>query len=272
MKVIFSRKGFDSTAGGCPSPLVDGCPVSFPIPTKMPSAVRYGDLNGPYGELVGDLTKGRRSAQDWCHLDPDISAKALSRLPGWRGALGQTSAAQGHLRKQDIQVGDLFIFWGLFRPVEKVGSWQFTGAPEHRIWGWLQIGEIIHLGPDGSDALEGRPWLRDHPHVRPGWGASNTLYVASDETLLGGCRLDGAGSGVLQKGHRLTAPNCKPSTWGVPDWLHPQAGGCGMTYHPYQRWGEDGTVTAAARGQEFVARPIQSSADAWIKAVLREAS
>jgi hypothetical protein len=37
VKLILSRKGFDSAAGGVPSPLIDGRPVSLPIPTRQPS-------------------------------------------------------------------------------------------------------------------------------------------------------------------------------------------------------------------------------------------
>ena len=40
MKVILSRKGFDSTAGGYPSPIIDGSElVSFPIPENLDKVV-----------------------------------------------------------------------------------------------------------------------------------------------------------------------------------------------------------------------------------------
>jgi hypothetical protein len=84
--------------------------MSLPIPTKMPTPTRFGDLSGIYGNLVSDLTRGRLTEKDWCHLDPDISEDALPRRPGWRGALGQVSAAQGHLANQDVLPGDLFLF------------------------------------------------------------------------------------------------------------------------------------------------------------------
>ncbi len=32
MQIIFSRKGFDSSYGGCPSPLFKDRPLSLPIP------------------------------------------------------------------------------------------------------------------------------------------------------------------------------------------------------------------------------------------------
>lgn len=93
MKLIFSRKGFDSSAGGVPSPLVQERPISLPVPTRMPTSTRYVDLPTGVAELVSDLTLGRIAADQPCHMDPDINATSLPRQPGWRGALGQVSAA-----------------------------------------------------------------------------------------------------------------------------------------------------------------------------------
>ncbi len=272
MKIIFSRKGFDGTAGGCPSPIVDGQPLSLPIPSKMRTPTRFRDLHGGvYGNLVNDLTRGKLTPDDWCHLDPDINERSLPRKMGWRGAFGQVAAAQGHLANQRVARGDLFIFWGLFRPVKNDGDWKFVGMREHRIWGWLQIGEIIELGPDGSHAVAERPWLSDHPHTRAGWGAQNVLYLASRELVLGSHVLPLAGSGVFKAGYRLSCAEARPSTWRVPDWLNPKHGGSGMTYHPPLRWGEDGTVQIAARGQEFVAVPhSEHNAVDWLSALLQE--
>lgn len=150
MQIVFSRKGFDSAAGRCPSPVIDGRPISLPIPTRMPTALRYEDLRGNIGELVQDLTRDRIAASNPCHLDPDVDASALQRLAGWRGAFGQIGAAQAHLHNNKIAPGDLFLFWGLFRSAERNGRWTFNGPREHRLFGWLQVGEIVDLGPDGS--------------------------------------------------------------------------------------------------------------------------
>lgn len=56
MKVIFSRKGFDSGYGGMPSPVLpDGTMLSMPIPSKG-DLVHYDDLT--YGELTyADIIK-----------------------------------------------------------------------------------------------------------------------------------------------------------------------------------------------------------------------
>jgi hypothetical protein len=255
MKLIFSRKGFDSSAGGVPSPIVDGNPISLPIPTRMPSPIRYRDLSHGIVDLVVDLTNGRINANRPCHVDPDLDASSLPRAPGWRGSLGQVGAAQGHLSRQKVESGDLFLFWGLFRAIEKSGGhWRFAGAAEHRLFGWLQIAEVITLGCDGSHVLQRYPWLIDHPHVRSGWPANNTIYIARDQLALGSRTVRTRGFGQFQQGRRLTVEESPlKSVWAVPDWLNPKRDGVGMTYHPLERWTIQGTVRTAARGQEFVA-------------------
>jgi len=45
MKVILSRKGFDSGTGGYPSPILpDGTLLSLPIPDAT-SDIKYSDIN-----------------------------------------------------------------------------------------------------------------------------------------------------------------------------------------------------------------------------------
>jgi len=270
MKVIFSRKGFDSAAGGVPSPIVAGRPVSLPIPTRMPSPLRFADLAGDLPSLVADLTRGKAAAARSCHLDPDIDPTQCRRKRGWRGALGQDGAAQGHLRRQQVQPGDLFLFWGLFRPVDKVaGKWAYAGTSEHRIFGWLHVGEVVALGPDGSHALRRFPWLDQHPHVRRGWGPNNALYIASTKFSIRSRKLPGYG--LFKTGRRLSRVGSRlPSEWVTPSWLNPRTGGTGMSYNPIDRWGKD-SVRTAARGQEFVADVgARADAEAWLAGLFGE--
>ena len=274
MKLILSRKGFDSSAGGCPSPLLDGRPVSLPIPTRQPSPTTYGDLSNGVAELVTDLTKGRIAADHRCHLDPDLDPGSLPRQPGWRGALGQVSTAQTHLANNSIAPGDLFLFWGLYRAANRnaAGRWQFTGDAEHRIFGWLQIDEILTIGEDPAPALASRPWLASHPHLATGWSGNNTVYVARNELSLPGIRTGLAGFGLMKTGLRLTAhASHQPSTWKTPAWLNPLNGGTGLTFHPDKRWNPDDTLRSAARGQEFIA-DIGERADAlaWLDSLFNQ--
>jgi hypothetical protein len=236
----------------------------------MPSPLRFADLGGDLPALVTDLTGSRIDTRRACHLDPDIDSTLLPRKTGWRGALGQDGAAQGHLRKQQVAAGDLFLFWGLFRPAKRQGGkWWYSGEPEHRIFGWLHVDEVVPLGPEGTHALQRFPWLNQHPHVSRGWGTNNTLYIASEQFSVRSRVLSGFGK--LPQGHRLTrVGSTRPSEWSVPTWLNPKLGGTGMSYHPPERWARD-QVRAAARGQEFVA-DIGNRADAaaWLNELFSE--
>jgi hypothetical protein len=189
VKIIFSRKGFDSSVGRCPSPLVDGHPISLPIPTRQPSGTCYGDLRAPMPDLVRDLTKGRITVDSKCHLDPDLDFFALpARHCDWKGAFGQLAQAQQHLANQQVACGDLFLFWGLFRNVEKTdGLWSYTGRSIHAVFGWLQIGSIRSKA-DGR-VLAGHPWLVNHPHARDGWSHDNTRSISPDRPLLSRLKL-----------------------------------------------------------------------------------
>lgn len=273
MKIILSRKGFDSSAGGVPSPLVNGRPVSLPIPTRMPSETTYGDLPDDTLELVCDLTKGRIAAACPCHLDPDLDRNALPRLPGWRGALGQVGAAQSHLANHDVGPGDVFLFWGLFRPLTRGIStqpWRFIGTPEHRIFGWLQVDELLLVYEDPASVLVKYPWLSAHPHIATGWPPNNTVYISRQHLNVRGIRSGTRGFGLFRRGTRLTHPSsAKPSKWQLPSWLNPLNGGVGMTYHPRERWTAEGALRCAARGQEFIA-DIGGRADAmdWLAQLL----
>ena len=151
-KLSLSRKGFDSSYGGCPSPIFpDGTIYSLPIPGDDYAAVHYGDLhhgNVNIGQVVEDLTRGRLDARDGVHLDPDVRQDAIRRHNGWRGIFGQTGAPEGHLEKQGVGAGDVFLFFGLFRRVQETREgWRFiSGEPQqHILWGWLQIEQVCKV-------------------------------------------------------------------------------------------------------------------------------
>ena len=74
--------------------------------------------------------------------------------------LGQTGITQGHLDKQDVGTGDVFLLFGLYRRVEETAhGWRFVrNAPElHVLWGWLQVAQkrrVTDIGP--NDPFPGR--------------------------------------------------------------------------------------------------------------------
>src|SRR5579864_4299367 len=111
MKLILSRKGFDSTKanGGCPSPILDDLLCSLPIPDKA-SARPYRKISWFNGssiaQMVEDLTGGLYSREDCAHLDPDLRRDAIERATGWRPIFGQADKAQSHLRNQEVGPGE----------------------------------------------------------------------------------------------------------------------------------------------------------------------
>lgn len=265
MRIVFSRKGFDSKTGRCPSPIVDGRPVSLPIPTGGRSDTRYADLG--LGDLVEALTRGRIGRTACCHADPDLV----------RGAFGQTGVAQRHLERCGVGEGDLFLFFGLFRaldPGSRTPRFDPHAMPHHRLFGWLAIGRIVRLGADGSRVRAEFPELARHPHLGPGWDADNTLYLARPlfRPEPQGRRFPGFGVARRASDRlRLSVSGARPSLWSVPDWLNPRAGGVGMSYHGAgERW-SPGRCRVVSRGQEFVA-DIGERADAraWLAAILSE--
>lgn len=81
MKVILSRKGFDSASGGYPSPLIieENRLVSLPIPedndaNDIDTGVTYSNLmfnsSISYSDIIYDLNK-KYFNNRFVHLDPD---------------------------------------------------------------------------------------------------------------------------------------------------------------------------------------------------------
>jgi len=261
VKIVLSRKGFDSAAGGVPNPIMpDGTLVRLPIPRREDRKcfrdVRFRRKS--IGKLVKDLTGGRLSGRECVHLDPDIRRGALPRARGWRPLFGQRGAALAHLRKQGVGIGDVFLFFGWFREAELAGgAYRYTGdaAGMHVIFGWLQPGRIMEPG-DKSTAPR---WAQYHPHFDYG-GDGGLIFAAAQRLSLPGLDADIPGGGMFKRFDpmmRLTAPgSARRSHWLLPRWMKPAPGQPPLTYHHRpERWREcdDGVILeSVGRGQEFV--------------------
>jgi len=188
-RLIFSRKGFDSGSGGCPSPILpDGELASLPIP-EPGSGVRYADVRTPIGvtalELMRQLGLQRvRRSGAWypltekaeAHVDPDLTEAALPRKPGWTPMFGQAAESASHLRTQGVEVGDLFLFFGLFRPTERTPRglrFRPGSSAFHAIYGWMEVGEIWHPPAQPDPVPE---WARGH-HTSPCLIVSRTSFT-----------------------------------------------------------------------------------------------
>jgi hypothetical protein len=303
--LIFSRKGFDSSFGGRPSPrLPDGRLVSMPIPEPH-SPITYGNsmiqpglsyagllaklgisyLTKPHG---GGLPRLPVTADLGAHLDPDLRASARPRPAGWRPLFGQSEAAQRHLSRQGVGVGDVFVFFGWFRDAEdNHGQYRYARphpsggntprpCPDYQaIWGWMEIGEVL----PACAFAERHPWAADqHPHLIASLAShnpwANTMYMAAPHFSQDPC-LPGAGTMHYSQASRLTAPDARSRRWwSLPDCFHPLHTSRPMTYHPPGAWSPpDGgrvILRSACIGQEFVV-PMNDGITAWLKALITSA-
>lgn len=257
MKVILSRKGFDSSYGGCPSPILsDGTMISMPIPDEGGNC-RFDELFLPDGRTYMDAWKEftpHGIHTETCHLDPDIRENARKVLPfGWKPAFGQRNAAEGHLENKGVSTGDLFLFFGLFRKTRyRDGKLVFIPREKqiHAIFGWLQIGEIVR----GKDVLR-FSW---HPHAddehifgKHGESGNNTIYAASDRLIIDGVDAGVPGAGVFPFAEKrvLTVPGMNQVTrWK----LNEVFGKVPLSYHYDPARVKDGYFQSVAKGQEFV--------------------
>jgi len=95
MKIILSRKGFDSYYGGYPSPILpDGKMISLPIPSPIDST-RYIDLKIDQSKSLYTIMKELKikikidgkwtvlTEQTTGHLDPDIYCFLINRDKEW---------------------------------------------------------------------------------------------------------------------------------------------------------------------------------------------
>jgi len=285
MKLVLSRKGFDARHGGIPSPILPDAtllPLPIPHPAETTTLAQIPLPLGSVriGELLRDLSGGRLDEELRVHEDPQLLPPAEAR-PGWRPCLGQAGAAAGHLRRQGVGPGDLFLFFGWFREVERRhGRWSYRpGSPDrHLIFGWLEVGEVLPLGRESSPCLAMHPWLVAHSHhQRSDLRADphNTLYLAAPASRLAAVPGTAAGRFRRANPHRqLTAPGAPGrSHWLLPGWWLPEPGSPALSYHRdpalWQPRGDAVLLRSARIGQEFVIElPAQGPHRDWLEALI----
>ena len=217
MKIILSRKGFDSANGGIVSPIMeDGTLVSFPIPSKDKDL--FDDLmycDQPYSKILEDLNyKGGHN----CHVDPDLSIdRRKDKIEGWCPIFGQRNSSAVYLTKTvEIKPGDLILFFGNYHKVKCVdGKYQYikksgdfySDNDLQVIWGYMQVGKII------KEAEEQKKYTW-HPHSSKERinGKNNVMFLATD-SLSFNQNMPGAGVLKYREDRVLTAKNCAKATW-----------------------------------------------------------
>jgi len=288
MKIILSRKGFDSSTGGFASPIMpDERLLSLPIPItkEKEKGIPYSKLRfsgQSLSEIIRQLSKGNFSNKI-AHLDPDLNRDSYEpREQGWKQVFGQIGPAQGHLTKQLVDNGDLFLFFGWFRRTRYENNQlrylqpRKCGKDLHVIFGWLQVGEILKVQRDqNQDTIP--KWLHYNPHiVNRGLReySNNTIYIASDHLTLDGHNLSKQGAGTFpcfKPSLQLTAPCETKAHWCLPKWLQNVLPGFVRAHRMNRNWQCRNVFVpfdSGGRGQEFVfdvREPDKQKAINWLK-------
>lgn len=262
MKVIFSRKGFDSSSGGIPSPILpNGTLLSLPIPSPKDgipySALTYKGKS--YYEIIHSLSHRTKIAPSTvCHLDPDLRRDVLPR-ENWLPAFGQAGSSLMHLYNQSVGIGDIFLFFGWYRQTVILdGRLRFVpGAPDlHIIYGYLQIGNIIKSKDDLPYELYAHPHAADFR-----WETNKNALFLPTETLSLSPSLPGYACLDYAPKRVLTKEGCMRRIWDLPQcfWDIP------ISYNR-KAWSEEG-FKSAGRGQEFVFEPNAEALE-WVKNII----
>ncbi|OLS24701.1 MAG: hypothetical protein HeimC2_21820 [Candidatus Heimdallarchaeota archaeon LC_2] len=276
MKVILSRKGFDTYNGGYASPILpDDTLMSLPIPSDR-DKIQYSDLkfdnDHSYFERMKEIDPRRKSNKKYisfnertkCHLDPDIYRYVKLRRKGWMPLFGPSGKAYTELTKEGVSVGDLFLFYGWFkRTIEKDGILEFAPKAQdlHVIFGYLQVGEIYQV----ANRLSDNPtWMRYHPHVENIDRRKNRsiVYVASKFVMWDD---DITGSGVFSCNENviLTKKGYPRSRWLLPEFFRKVR----IYPHTSSAWREEGYFQSTSPGQEFVIED-NDKVENWAKSLI----
>jgi hypothetical protein len=296
MKIILSRKGFDSSNGGYASPIMpDGRLLSLPIPVMAngEDGISYADLmfdGQPLSETINQLSNGRFNYPQ-AHLDPDLDRERYpNRQEDWRPVFGQIGNAQSHLVNQGVGEGALFLFFGRFQRTEYAnGELNYVrpkkgGKELHVIFGWLQVGKTIDVATDDIP-----DWLQYHLHVVnfsagvKGYMNNNMIYVATDQLTLGSKDFGVRGGGTFpcfKPSLQLTAPGRSMRHWRMPKWFYPfdsfgQPQRTPLSYHSNpNRWTPQNNhviLKTTSPGQEFVLdTEYYPEAIEWLKGLFED--
>lgn len=278
MKLILSRKGTDSAAGGLPSIILPNNKiVSIPIPGDDDEKITYDDVyyckesKESLAELIAKVSKnihyGKNkkmfSKEIKCHLDPDINVDAYLRSESWRGSFGQIGAAQTVLTNAHVSKGDIFLFFGWFNRTyfDKEGQLKYCkGDGFHMIYGWLEVERKIYTKNDPIP-----DWLEYHPHMNNSKrdNANNCIYIGTENLTIDNKI---KGYGVFEKYDDslvLTKNGMSRSKWDLPDIFQNKT----ITYHNENSWKTD-YFQSAFRGQEFVCQENVEISN-WVKEMIK---
>jgi len=274
-RVVLSRKGFDSSAGGFASPIFsDGQMVSLPIPENRSHknvTYSFNDLRKPTGrdfsisEILKRLHPSFDSSQK-VHLDPDIRPSLRPKnTHDPLGYFGQDDTSMKELQNNGVCDPDnqsLFLFYGWYKGVgmsndgnlyyERAQKDELRTHHQHMIWGWLQSEGYPRRIPESGLSQELKQFAH-HPHIEERNRKNNYIFVSKKKLSFAD---DIPGVGVFSHYDLSLRLTCskelnKRSSWLVPAFLHP----CARGRIEKALWSPEGKnmrVEYRGYGQEFI--------------------
>ena len=267
MKVIFSRKGFDSSYGGFPSIILpkemESKMISFPIPETNTEILENGEkAKGLKAEEINFILKQKKislkelfeqlgiaekinipstSARKGLnntvfHFDPELQTVENMRS---YAAFGQSDKASSHLLSHGLQAGDVFLFFGSFKKTFLENNritYDSAMYDIHAIWGYMIVDDIVHV-KNIDESLNKYPDIKSHLHYQ------NKGFEKGENIIICGSRF---GTFNYEDKYRLTKLGYSKTIWELPDFFK----GANISYC--------NTVTDPSRfksaeiGQEFV--------------------
>ncbi len=271
MKIVFSRKGFDSEYGGIPSVIWPETKemLSFPIPVTSEEedgylAEKMSFKGHPLDILLSSLKyKSARVGQKF-HFDPMIQSLLPEKLS--IGAFGQSGAALGHLTKEKITEGDIFLFFGTFCEcyweAKELRRFKLMNS-FHAIWGFLKVDCHIDIGPIPSEHEQElrkvHPWLKNHPHIQ-----NRKKYNKSANRIYFGKKF---GTFRYDELLRLSKNNFKRSIWELPEAFRE----ADLSYAKLADIQKDAPLVdlkTPGKGQEFVLRNPNEGIRDWVNSIV----
>lgn len=250
-KVVLSRKGFDSGAGGGFSPFdpETGKYIVLPIPVdaeelKICNPLKYEEipiisnyLDGyPQTNLKSLMETMKKKAtikgkeSEYAHFDPWLGpCPWLAGNSNHQiGAFGQVGGAQTHLDKQKVHEGSLFLFFSRFTTIDKNRenkivpgiSRENLNKDLYFIYGWLKVKKVIQQYKDIVDDKSLQSLKSLHPHATEKYFENenypnNTLYIADEFLFNDGNNIRGCGYFPrLKKDLCLTASDSDQQEYG----------------------------------------------------------
>ena len=266
MKVIFSRKGYDLDYGKYPSIILPNLEmVSFPIPSEE-NELGFSSSQLFVGEKsLFDIFSNLKhtNTQINHHLDPDLGFYTINKIVSNNiGTFGQVGSAAGHLNNQEVNVGDIFLFFGTFQFTKYNNGrleYQKSEIPFHALYGYLIIDKVIRDVNEISKKTEYQNYIH-HLHFL---NKEHKSYLNKNNNIYIGKRY---GRFKFSENLRLSAKGSnKKSLWSLPIFFKDLP----ISYHNGRGKIIDDKfiLQTVGKGQEFVFTATKE-AEEWIEQLL----